>query len=161
MFTGRKRIGPRSVIKQGAPKLVWLRFPDGTARLARRHRVRPVLRNDKIAAELRELCIRTNIWPAGEYLVDPNFPISGEKEVGPKGGTESGRNEERQLVEIYPERSFEQQGGSGSKNGDDAVARDCVEARSTGKREEAVIPRESKAQIKQKKLDEKWITGLL
>ena len=67
-FTVRQWIGPRSAIKQETPKLVWLRFPDGAARLVRRHRARPVLRNDKIVAELKNFASgkmygrRRSIW---------------------------------------------------------------------------------------------------
>ena len=113
VFSGRKWIGPCSVIRQESPKLVWLRFPDGTARLVHRHRVRPGLESEKIVAELRDLCVKKNLWPCDGHLQDPyGRNRGGEKEVGELGiGVDLiednvERNEEQQLKEIHQQEDL-------------------------------------------------------
>ena len=99
VFSGRKWIGPCSVLHQETTKLVWLRFPDGTARLVHRHRVRPVLQNEAIVERLRQLCVEKNQWPAEQHLQDPN---RGVEMVEDEEKTLGQSNEEGQLEEMHP-----------------------------------------------------------
>ena len=73
VFTGRKWVGPCSVLCQEG-RMVWLRFPDGTARLVHRHRIRPIQDDSRIVQELTDRAAARMEWPQEAHLKDVNMP---------------------------------------------------------------------------------------
>ena len=78
-----------------------------------RHRVRPGLEGEKVAAELRNLCVKKNVWPGDSHLQDPyGRNRVGEKEVGVLGiggdiiEDNVERNGEQQLKEIHQQEDL-------------------------------------------------------
>ena len=102
VFSDRTWIGPCSVLRRETTKLVWLRFPDGTARLVHRHGVRPVLQNEAIVEKLRQLCVENNKWPAGQHVQYPNRVVGILEDEERRSGQ---GNEERQLEEMHPQET--------------------------------------------------------
>ena len=112
VFTPRRWSGPRFAIAHEG-RMVWLRFPGGTARLVQRRRVRPVTNDSRMVLELKERvadrmawtrdrhlrgCCVPELHSGGEENVDkPDFPLgelSGHPEVAPPAvPTDPGRTD--------------------------------------------------------------------
>ena len=71
IFSGRRWVGPCSVIAHEG-RLAWLRFPDGTARLVHRHRVRPLTEDSRIVVQLQEAAQERMLWPRDCDLQTPH-----------------------------------------------------------------------------------------